>query len=91
MDKLKPYQFYGTIPNMQEGESKVGIKKVRPHATVEFSNGIDGRDSFYYVHYTCPTCGKSIRENDIACDVCGTFFDWSKKAKIELVRTIVWE
>ena len=43
------------------------------------------------VDYSCPKCGKWIRERDIACDKCGTFFDWSKTAHIRMNPEIVWE
>lgn len=40
----------------------------------------------------CTDCfNKSIREKDIACTECGTFFDWSKRASIKVIRTIEWK
>lgn len=67
------------------------IKKVKPSAKVRYSSGIDGRESKWYIDYSCSNCGKQILEGDIACDRCGTFFDWSKKARIRMNPDIVWE
>lgn len=67
------------------------VEKIRPNASIQFSDGNDGRDYFYYIQYNCSKCGKRIKENDIACDTCGTFFNWEKKAKIEIVKTVKWE
>lgn len=65
------------------------IVKVRPKADKRML------DSYYPprwdVDYSCPKCGKWIREKDIACDKCGTFFDWSKTAHIKMNPEIVWE
>lgn len=65
------------------------IVKVRPKAEARML------DSYYPprwdVDYSCPNCGKWIRERDIACDKCGTFFDWSKTAHIRMNPEIVWE
>jgi len=72
-------------------ESEIKAKKVRPAASVELDYGNDGRDCRYYVAYKCPTCGKSTIEGTVACDRCGTFFDWSKKASIKEIRKIEWE
>lgn len=66
------------------------VKKIKPRAEIKLSEGNDGWDFRYYVKYSCP-CGKGIQENDIACDECGTFFDWSQKATIEITRNIVWK
>lgn len=65
--------------------------KVRPCAERKYSSGNDGRDEHYYIRYSCPNCSKIIYENDIACEKCGTFFDWSKKAYIETQRLVRWE
>lgn len=67
------------------------MNKIRPEATVNYSYGEDGRDCHYYISFSCSHCNKKIKEKDIACTECGTFFDWSKKAKIEVVRKVVWE
>lgn len=67
------------------------IPKVRPSAEVCYSSGIDGRESKWYIDYSCPNCKQYIRKGDIACDRCGTFFDWSKTAHIRMNPEIVWE
>lgn len=67
------------------------MNKILPNATVEFSYGQDGRDCYHYISYKCPICNRNIREKDIACTECGTFFDWSKSARIKTIRTVVWE
>ncbi len=64
------------------------VEKIIPNASIQYCYGNDGRDGFDYIRYNCPKCGKRISENDIACDTCGTFFNWEKKAKIEIVKTI---
>lgn len=66
-------------------------QKVRPKAEAEYSDGIDGRNPHYYISYYCPNCQKYLKERDIACDRCGTFFDWTKKAHIRMNPEIVWE
>ena len=65
-------------------------KKVRPKAEATYSFGTDGRDEHYYISYSCPTCNRLIRENEIACDRCGTFFDWSKKAHLIVHYDVEW-
>lgn len=102
----KQSEWYGYIPTPEEAlkwmpicpkcgarmkESEIRTKKVRPAASVELDYGNDGRDCHYYVAYKCPTCGKSTNEGTVACDRCGTFFDWSKKASIKEIRKIEWE
>jgi len=67
------------------------VKKIRPDAEINYSFGNDGRDSYFYVEYSCPTCHRTIKEDDIACTSCGEFFDWSKKAKIVVRREVNWE
>lgn len=67
------------------------MEKIRPNATVERDDGNDGRDWYYYIEYRCPKCNKRIKEKDIACTDCGTFFDWSKRAFIQIVREVIWE
>lgn len=69
------------------------VKKIRPNAEVRLNNGVDGRDESYYVHYSCPTCGRSIwgYRSETACDRCGTFFDWGNhEAKIKVSRAVEW-
>ena len=65
--------------------------KIRPCAERRYSSGNDGRDEHYYIRYSCPKCSKIIGEGDIACEKCGTFFDWSKKAYIETKQFVRWE
>lgn len=65
--------------------------KVRPRADQAYSSGNDGRDGHYYIKYSCPNCSKVINKYDIACEKCGTFFDWSEKAYIETQRSVRWE
>lgn len=67
------------------------VEKIKPRADIGFSQGNDGRDAHYYIKYSCPSCFKSIRQYDIACDECGTFFDWSQRATIETTQSIVWK
>lgn len=67
------------------------IEKIKPRAEAEWDYGNDGRDGRYYVKYSCPKCGKIIRSMDIACDKCGTFFNWDSTARIKMKPTIVWE
>ena len=67
------------------------IQKIRPIARAKYSDGNDGRDWHYYVAYYCPTCQKPIFHYETACDKCGTFFDWSKKAHIKITYTAVYE
>lgn len=70
------------------------IEKKRPNAKIDFDFGNDGRDSKYYIQYTCPTCGRIIwygYRSETACDQCGTFYDWGEKEpSIEITRTIDW-
>lgn len=67
------------------------MNEARPDASVELDYGNDGRDCRYYIAYKCPKCGKSTYEGVVACDRCGTFFDWSKKASIKVIRKVEWE
>jgi len=67
------------------------ITKIRPNAILNQSWGTDGRDSYYYISYTCPKCNKHIKEYDIACTECGTFFDWTSEARIDYTPHIKWE
>ena len=67
------------------------IEKVMPNAKAMYSDGIDGRDAHWYIDYSCSRCGKDIRKGDIACDKCGTFFDWQKTVHIRMNPEIVWE
>ena len=67
------------------------MERIRPKASVGFDRGEDGRDCYHYVQYRCPKCDIRIIRGDVACAECGTFLDWSKKAKIVIVRQIEWE
>lgn len=66
------------------------MNKIRPCAEIICDNGNDGRDNNMQIKYTCPKCNKIIWRGDIACDKCGTFIDWSKKAYIQTVYKIEW-
>lgn len=67
------------------------VKKIRPKASIVTEN--NGYENLYRIKFGCPKCNKQISDNDTACDKCGTFFNWNKKAKIEVetIRRIVWE
>jgi hypothetical protein len=67
------------------------VEKIKPNASIEYNYGNDGRDGCYYVDYCCPRCKKHLNVGEIACVNCGTFFDWSSKAHIEIKRVIVWD
>lgn len=67
------------------------IEKIRPLATIEHRWNCDGYKEWYEIDYECPNCRKHLKVGDIACDVCGIFFDWSKRARIVVERRIVWE
>lgn len=66
------------------------MNKIRPNASIYLDFGEDGRDCHRRISFKCPNCNKRIREKDIACTECGTAFDWSKKARIKVVRTVEW-
>lgn len=68
----------------------MSVNFVRPNASVGFTEGMDGWDAHYFVEYSCPTCNKNISEGVVACTKCGTFFDWSKHAKIVVSRSVEW-
>lgn len=64
----------------------------RPYASYHEDHGEDGRDyRSYRIDYKCPKCYKPIHENQIACDKCRIFFDWSKKAHVRTVTELYWE
>ena len=70
------------------------IKKIRPLAELAKRSDEDGWSSWWGIDYFCPVCHRKIRDykSDVACDQCGTFYDWgSKKPKILTKREIVWE
>ena len=81
------------MPKMDDSNSCVCSvpQKVRPSAEKSYSYGNDGRDARWIVNYSCPNCDKPISKFDIACDRCGTFFDWRQTAHIRMNPEIVWE
>ena len=66
------------------------MNKIQPCAKIVYDDGNDGRDRTMRIVYTCPKCNKTIWRGDIACDKCGTFMDWSKKAYIKIKSEIEW-
>ena len=78
--KLKPW-----------GEIKM-VEKIRPNAIIVTESNDDGWRTWKAVEYHCPTCNHKIRGymKETACDQCGTFYDWSKEAKIETIYQIKW-
>lgn len=60
------------------------VEKIRPAAVP-----VKGY-TWWDVSYKCPKCGKGISEHEKACDNCGTFFDWTKTAKVRLVPEVYW-
>lgn len=69
------------------------IEKIRPVATVKWSDGNDGWDGSYYIEYRCPKCGRLIYgyRRDTACDECGTFYDWGEREpSIKVIREVDW-
>lgn len=75
----------------KQGVKKTGVTKIRPNAKIEWNDGNDGRDGRYDVFYYCSGCGRRISECLVACDQCGTFFDWSKRAEIRVTRSVEWK
>lgn len=71
------------------------IRKFRPNAEVEYSNGNDGRDGHYYIAFYCPNCGREINQgykSETACNRCGTFYDWgTSRPTIEIIREVRWD
>ena len=64
------------------------ISKPRPNADIIY--GMD-RPEPYIIRYSCPFCGRSLKEGDPCCN-CEIFFDWSKKATINKYKNIIeWE
>ena len=63
------------------------IEKVRPNTEIKWDSGR------YYIHYSCPKCGRSIAcyKSSTACYNCGTFYDWGEKVpEIVIERTVKW-
>jgi hypothetical protein len=67
------------------------MAKIRPYAEMYKNRDEDGWHEWDDIRYECPSCHKIIEEGDIGCTDCEVFFDWSKKAKIQTVKKIVWE
>ena len=70
------------------------VQKIRPRTEIEYDYGNDGRDGHNYIAYYCPTCNRKIKDYqaDIACDKCGTFYDWgNKKPHIKIIYKVIWE
>ena len=71
----------------------MGIEKIRPYTSVEHSEGIDGKDAYYYIEYRCPKCKNIIfgYRSSTACSSCGTFYDWGEKEpSIVITRVVKW-
>jgi hypothetical protein len=67
------------------------VTKIKPKASIAFTEGMDGRDSHYYIIYHCPTCNRLIsfyRSND-ACDECGTFYDWGSREPYIKMKPVI--
>ena len=67
--------------------------KIRPITSIKWDNGNDGRDEGYYIHYSCPKCGRGIPyyKSDTACDKCGTIYYWGTSLpEIKIIRSIEW-
>ena len=67
------------------------MAKIRPDAEIHEAHDEDGRNFWKEVRYRCPKCRKIISEEQIGCEECEIFFDWSEKAKIRTIRIIYWE
>lgn len=67
------------------------MDKLRPRASIEVSADSDNR-LIYSLGYYCPECSKRIGcyKQKLACDNCGTVFDWRKEARIVCQHNIVW-
>lgn len=70
------------------------VDKIRPEAKIRLDYGVDGRNPYYYIEYSCPTCGRLIGKyrSATACDRCGTFYDWRDyEPRIVVTRHIEWD
>lgn len=80
------------------------VDKVRPLASVGWSEGNDGRDAHETIELKCPKCKKlfaivGTRYKDIrtaynlseCCKECGAIFDWSKAPIVKTTTFIEWE
>lgn len=73
-------------------DSFADMDLVKPCADIDEYYGEDGRAGLQYIiRYSCPKCHKSINESVIGCAECKVFFDWKKKAKVQINPTIVWK
>lgn len=71
----------------------MAVEKIRPNAYIYEDHGEDGREFHREVRYNCPECGRIIGgyKAEIACDQCGTFYDWGEyPARIVVKTDIVW-
>lgn len=71
------------------------INKIRPHAYIREHYGEDGREPRQtQIVYRCPVCNRYIGltwKKDVACDECGTFYDWgNREPHIRVTETIEW-
>lgn len=77
------------------------VDKVRPIASVGWSEGNDGKDAHETIELSCPKCKKlfaivGTRYKDIrtayslaeCCKECGVIFDWSKAPRGQLLTRI---
>lgn len=77
------------------------VDKVRPLASVGWSEGNDGKDAHETIELRCPKCKKlfaivGTRYKDIrtaynladCCKECGVIFDWSKAPRGQLLTRI---
>lgn len=80
------------------------VDKVRPIASVGWSEGMDGKDAHETIELKCPKCKKlfaivGTRYKDIRtaynleeyCRECGAIFDWSKAPRVKTNTFIEWE
>ena len=65
--------------------------KIRPYAEIYTASDSDGWHEWDEIRYRCPKCNKIVREKEVGCADCEVFFDWSAKARIRVVKEIVWE
>lgn len=67
------------------------VKKLRPRTEIHEYLDMEFKLSSYGIDYYCPICEKRIPsyKSDIACDKCGTFFDWGEHEPT-ITRTVVW-
>lgn len=66
------------------------VNKMSPKAEIFLHSDEECFNNYYDIRYVCPECGKRLKENVVACDECGIFFDWTLKAHIRMIPTIEW-